>query len=87
MPYALGRILIAESEGSTMSKKVILTFDKSQNDIPVLCVAEEYTSLFPQNSTIRIDRFITGDDATRTWELLTGKKRSSEIYVEANDND
>lgn len=59
-------------------RRVLLSFDKSQNDIPVLCICRETTTMFSTNTDVEVERFITGDDAVLVWELITGKKVSDD---------
>lgn len=53
--------------------KIIVTFDKSQEDIPTLVVAEEgWNYLSP---SIVVKNVITGDRALQIWEELKGMKK------------
>ena len=53
--------------------KIIVTFDKSQEDIPTLVVAEEgWNYLSP---SIVVKNVITGDRAVQIWEELKGMKK------------
>lgn len=70
-------LIVGEKAMEKNETHLLLTFDNSQNDIPVLCVAEKVTQLFEPHTTIRVKRFITGDDAVKTWELIAGKKADS----------
>lgn len=52
-------------------QKCQVTFDRSNEDIPTLVVSREaYFSLMPGAEVIKV---ITGDDAVRIWNELTGK--------------
>lgn len=53
--------------------KIIVTFDKSQEDIPTLVVAEEGWSYL--NPSIVVKNVITGDRAVQIWEELKGMKK------------
>lgn len=55
-----------------MNNKLIITLDKSQEDIPALVVAKEGWSLL--NPSIDVINVITGDDAIKIWEKLKEKK-------------
>ena len=48
--------------------KIIVTFDKSQEDIPTLVVAEEGWSYL--SPSIVVKNVITGDRAVQIWEEL-----------------
>lgn len=50
--------------------KLIVTFDKSQEDIPTLVVAEEGWSYL--NPSIVVKNVITGDKAISIWNELKG---------------
>lgn len=52
--------------------KIIVTFDKSQEDIPTLVVAEEGWSYL--SPSIVVKNVITGDRAVQIWEELKGMK-------------
>lgn len=62
----------------TKTKTLTLTFEKSQNDIPVIVVSTKNTFLFSTEPTIKIERVITGDEALRVWSLITGEKLEEE---------
>ena len=54
--------------------KYVVSFDKSNEDIPTLVVScENYFSLGP---TVDIVKVITGDEATRIWDSLTKKSKT-----------
>ena len=53
--------------------KIIVTFDKSQEDIPTLVVAEEGWSYL--SPSIVVKNVITGDRAVQIWEELKGMKK------------
>ena len=55
--------------------KYIVTFDKSNEDIPTLVVAREsWFSLMPSTEIVQV---VTGDEAVRIWNKL-GKMVESE---------
>lgn len=57
--------------------KIIVTFDKSQEDIPTLVIAEEGWSYL--NPSIVVKNVITGDKAIQIWTELKGmNKRGGE---------
>lgn len=49
-----------------MSITLIVTFDKSNEDIPVLCVSKKISGFLMMGQHI-----ITGDKATEIWEELS----------------
>ena len=53
--------------------KIIVTFDKSQEDIPTLVVAEEGWSYL--SPSIVVKNVITGDRAVQIWKELKGMKK------------
>ena len=53
--------------------KIIVTFDKSQEDIPTLVVAEEGWSYL--SPSIVVKNVITGYMVVRIWEELKGMKK------------
>ena len=53
--------------------KIIVTFDKSQEDIPTLVVAEEGWNYL--STSIVVKNVITGDRALQIWEELKGMKK------------
>ena len=55
--------------------KYIVTFDKSQEDIPTLVVARE--SLFDLAPGIDVLSVHTGDEAVRLWNQLSGKGKEN----------
>lgn len=55
-----------------MSEKLIVTYDKSQEDVPVLMVGREGYS-FGLNPSINIVKVITGDEAEQMYRNLTLK--------------
>ena len=60
-----------------MTNKIIVTFDHSQEDIPVLLVGHEctnYYGLIGSAPEIRIDNMITGKEAVDLWDRLNYKK-------------
>ncbi len=60
-----------------MTNKLILTFEDSQEDIPVLIVGHEAYSGALFGSTIVTDKVITGDEAVGIWKDLTVKKKAA----------
>lgn len=61
--------------------KYIVTFDKSNEDIPTLVVSREsYFALMPGTEIVRV---ITGSDAERIWNELGGKT----VLCEVKPND
>lgn len=55
-----------------MNNRIIVTFDKSQEDIPVLMTfRENYFSYLSNNPSINVINTITGDEANRIWNMLT----------------
>lgn len=73
-----------------MSEKLIVTYDKSQEDVPVLVVGREGYGL-GFNPSINIVKVITGDKAEQMYKNLTLKdpefmtKILSEIRDEEKD--
>lgn len=55
-----------------MSKAITVTFDKTEEDIPCLCVARQVFSLY--GNEMYIDKVITGEKAERLWDELTKSK-------------
>ena len=53
-----------------MSEKLIVTYDKSQEDVPVLMVGREGYS-FGLNPSINVIKVITGDEAEQMYRNLT----------------
>lgn len=56
-----------------MDGNIFISFDKSQDDIPVLTVFKKYEPLLGP-STISVLNCITGDDAVDICKKLTGKR-------------
>ena len=55
-----------------MSDRIIVTFDKSQEDIPVLMTFRENSFLYFNNSpAIKLINTITGNEAIDIWNRLT----------------
>lgn len=52
--------------------KLIVTFDKSQEDIPTLVVAEEGWNIL--NPSLIVTNVITGDKAIEMWGMLKRQK-------------
>ena len=58
-----------------MSDRIIVTFDKSQEDIPVLTTfIENQFSMFGSGPSVTITNVITGDEAVDIWNRLNNKK-------------
>lgn len=58
-----------------MSDKLIITFDKSNEDVPVLMVATEGFLSLTGYST-NIINVITGEEAVRLWRELSKKTKT-----------
>lgn len=56
-----------------MSEKLIVTYDKSQEDVPVLVVGREGYG-FGFNSSLDVVKVITGDKAEQMYRNLTLKE-------------
>lgn len=56
--------------------RIIVSFDKSQEDIPTLIVGEE--PLFSLNPTMKIINVITGDRAVEIWDELNNAYSKSQ---------
>ena len=55
-----------------MSDKIIVTFNKSQEDIPVLMSFRENSFAYLSNSpSITVINTITGNEAIEIWNMLT----------------
>ena len=55
-----------------MSDRIIVTFDKSQEDIPVLMSFRENSFVYLSNSpAITVINTITGNEAIEIWNRLT----------------
>lgn len=61
-----------------MTNKIILTFEDSQEDIPVLIVEHEAYGGALFGPTIVTDKVITGDKAVSIWNDLTVKKKAAD---------
>lgn len=55
--------------------KLTVTFDRSNEDIPVLVITSESVSFFGPTTT-RIENILSGEVANDVWDLLQGKKLS-----------
>lgn len=55
-----------------MSKTITVSFDKTEEDIPCLCVARQVFSLY--GNEMYIDKVITGERAEKLWDELTKSK-------------
>ena len=54
-----------------MNDKIFITFDKSQEDIPVLTTfIENQLSIFTSGPSVTITNVITGDEAVDIWNRL-----------------
>ena len=59
-----------------MNNKIFITFDKSQEDIPVLTTfIENQFSMFGSGPSVTITNVITGDEAVDIWNRLNNKKK------------
>ena len=58
-----------------MNEKIFITFDKPQEDIPVLIVFKENNSLayLVERPSVTVLNTITGYDAVDTWNKLVKK--------------
>lgn len=56
--------------------KIIVTFDKSQEDIPTLVVAEDSYGFLNPNMIVR--NIISGEKAVKLWKELTEKEQKGE---------
>ena len=66
-----------------MNNRIIVTFDKSQEDIPVLMTfRENYFSYLSNNPSINVINTITGDEANRIWNMLTKAGGENEWYTD-----
>ena len=55
-----------------MNNRIIVTFDTSQEDIPVLMTfRENYFTYLSNNPSLNVINTITGDEANRIWNMLT----------------
>ena len=62
-----------------MNNKIFITFDKSQEDIPVLTTfIENQFSMFGSGPSVTITNVITGDEAVDIWNRLNNKKKKEE---------
>lgn len=60
-----------------MNNKIFITFDKSQEDIPVLTTfIENQLSIFTSGPSVTITNVITGDEAVDIWNRLNNKKKA-----------
>lgn len=57
-----------------MNERIIVTFDKSQEDIPVLLIGHENIFNFGGGPNFTIDNMITGSKAVEIFNELKGKK-------------
>jgi len=55
-------------------ERIIVTFDKSQEDIPVLLVGHENLFNFGTGPNFTIDNMITGTKAVEIWNDLKERK-------------
>lgn len=60
-----------------MSDKFTVSFDKSEDDIPVLIVMKEGYSSYLLGPTMNIKKVITGDRALQLYNELTENKEVS----------
>ena len=65
-----------------MSDRIIVTFDKSQEDIPVLMSFRENSFVYLSNSpAITVINTITGNEAIDTWNRLTKAGEENERSI------
>ena len=60
-----------------MSDKFTVSFDKSDEDIPVLIVMREGYSSYLSAPSMNIKKVITGDKAQQLYDELTKKEEKS----------
>ena len=65
-----------------MNNKLIVTYDKSASDEPVLIVATETVGFLYGSSSLNVRNVITGDDAVKAYNLLMNIKEDPD-----NDTD
>ena len=58
--------------------KIIVTYDKSNEDIPTLVVGREDGYSLLGGASLRIEKVITGQKAEDIWEDLAGEKARME---------
>ena len=63
--------------------KIIVTYDKSNEDIPTLVVGREDGYSLLGGVSLRIEKVITGQKAEDIWEDLTGEKARRERMEKA----
>lgn len=61
-----------------MSDKFTVSFDKSDDDIPVLVVMREGYSSYLLGPSMNIKKVITGDRAQQLYNELTSKKEEND---------
>lgn len=60
-----------------MNERLIITFDKSQEDVPVLMIFRENQFAYLNNTPmISVVNTITGNRAVEIWNELNHKKKS-----------
>lgn len=62
-----------------MMNGYIVTFDKSNEDIPTLVVSRE--CMFVNGPGIDVIKVITGDEATKIWNKLGGKVEETKLIT------
>lgn len=59
------------------TRKFIVSFGK-HGEVPVLVVGREQKKHLMNSMEFAVERVVTGDDAVKVWETLTGKKETEE---------
>ena len=57
-----------------MNNKLIVSYERSANDVPVLIVATETLGFVYGSSSMNVRNVITGDDAVKAYNLLMNIK-------------
>lgn len=65
-----------------MNDRLIVTFDNSQEDIPVLVVGHENISIFGSGPSFTVDNMITGNKAVEIWNNLKGNAKEIRVTIE-----
>ena len=68
-----------------MNDKMIVMFDKSAEDIPVLIVAREGYG-FSLSPTFNVIKTLTGDNAEKAYNMLTQKGQQDEEAEHHHDS-
>ena len=65
-----------------MNNRLIITFEKSQEDIPVLIVGmENHMAYITGGPSLTIINMFTGDKAVEIWNTLENKRKRRSNYV------